>query len=134
MSTHATSSFDVTGWDGAAYDEPSNGPHLSRVTICKAFRGDLEGESVGEGLFCGANDPGAGAGYVVSERVTGSLGGRSGTFVLQHGGLAAPGMTPHSFGSIVPGSGTGELVGLRGEVTFSAEGGAHTLTLDYSFV
>lgn len=128
MSTRATASFDVTGWDGAAYDAPAEGPHLSRVAIRKAFRGDLEGESTGEGLFCGMNDPAAGAGYVVSERFAGLLGGRRGTFVIQHGGIAAPGAAPHSFGHIVPGSGTGELAGLGGEVVF---GEGHTLTLDY---
>jgi hypothetical protein len=128
MSTRATASFDVTGWDPTPYDEPAEGPHLTRVAIRKAFRGDLEGESVGEGLFCGMNDPAAGAGYVVTERFTGRLGERAGTFVLQHGGLAAPGEAPHSFGHVVPGSGTGALTGLRGEVSF-AEG--HTLTLDY---
>ena len=128
MSTRATASFDVTGWDGAAYDEPAEGPHLSRVTIRKVFRGDLEGESTGEGLFCGMDDPATGAGYVVSERFVGRLGGRAGTFVLQHVGIAAAGSAPRSFGHVVPGSGTGGLAGLRGEVVF---GEGHTLALDY---
>ncbi len=128
MSTRATAPFDVTGWEGTAYDEPAEGPHLSRVAIRKAFRGDLEGESAGEGLFCGMNDPTAGAGYLVSERFVGRLGGRSGTFVLQHGGIAAPGSAPRQFGHVVPGSGTGELAGLRGTAEF---GEGHTL--DYEF-
>lgn len=130
MTTHATASFDVTGWDGAAYDEPAEGPHLSRVAVRKAFTGDLEGESAGEGLFCGMNDPAAGAGYLVSERFTGRLGERRGTFVLQHVGIAAPGAAPRSSGHVVPGSGTGDLAGLHGEVTF---GEKHTITLDYGF-
>jgi hypothetical protein len=132
MSTRATASFDVTGWDATPYEEPAEGPHLSRVTIRKVFRGDLDGESTGEGLFCALSDPGAGAGYVVSERVVGTLDGRNGTFVLQHGGLVGDGLAPRSFGHVVPGSGTGGLAGLRGEATFSAaEGGGHTLVLDY---
>ncbi len=130
MSTRATASFDVTGWDGAAYDEPADGPHLSRAAIRKAFTGDLEGESTGEGLFCGMNDPAAGAGYLVSERFTGRLGERCGTFVLQHVGIAGPGAAPRAFGHVVPGSGTGELAGLHGEVTF---GEKHTITLAYDF-
>lgn len=135
MTHTATATFDVTAWDPAPYDEPASGPALSRVTICKAFHGGLDGESVGEGLFCGTNAPEAGAGYVVSERVTGRLDGRSGTFVLQHGGVAAPEAAPRSFGHVVPGSGTGDLAGLRGEVAFGVdEGGAHTLTLEYAFV
>jgi hypothetical protein len=130
MPTRATASFDVTGWVPTPYDEPPEGPHLARVAVRKAFRGDLEGESTGEGLFCGTNAPAAGAGYVVSERFTGRLGARTGTFVLQHVGVAAPGEAARSFGHVVPGSGTGALAGLRGEVSF-AEG--HTLTLDYDF-
>ena len=65
---------------------------------------------------------------MVSERVTGRLGGRAGTFVMQHGGLAAPEAEPQSFGSIVPGSGTGALAGLRGTVVFGAD---HTITLEF---
>ena len=80
------------------------------------------------------NDSKAGAGYVVCERVVGRLGNRSGSFVLQHGGLIGPGLPPHTFGHVVPGSGTGELAGLTGEVKIDrAEDGTHTLTLDYGF-
>ena len=134
MRMNATVTFEVTGWEPAPYDQPAEGPELTRIVIRKAFRGDLEGESTGEGLFCGMNDPGAGAGYIVSERVTGRLKGRSGTFVLQHGGLMGPGSAPRTFGHVVPGSGTGELAGLVGEVAINrTEEGVHILTLDYDF-
>jgi hypothetical protein len=129
----ATASFNVTGWDPAPYDQPSDGPELSRITIQKAFEGDLEGESTAEGLFCGMNDPKAGAGYVVSERVTGRLGDRSGSFVIQHGGVMGPWSAPRTFGHVVPGSGTGDLVGLTGTVEIDQADGEHTLTLDYDF-
>ncbi len=130
----ARCTFDVTGWEPSPGDDPEEGPALARVAIRKKFQGELAGESAGEGLFCGMNDPEAGAGYVVSERVTGVLAGRSGTFVLQHGGIMGPDMPPHSFGNVVPGSGTGELTGLRGEMEIGrAADGAHTLTLRYAF-
>lgn len=124
----ASARFQVTRWEATPTDTPETGPALSRVAIRKAFEGDLTGESVGEGLFCGLDRPGDGAGYVVSERFTGRLGDREGSFVIQHGGLAGPDLEPQSFGSVVPGSGTGGFAGLRGTVAF-AEG--HTLTLDY---
>ena len=131
---HATATFDVTSWEPEVYETPDAGPEQTRVRLAKTFRGDLEGESTGEGLFCGMNAPEAGAGYVVSERVTGSLGGRSGTFVLHHGGVMGPDVPPRTFGHVVPGSGTGELAGLRGEVQISrADDGTHTLRLDYRF-
>lgn len=129
----ATAHFDVTAWEPAeSTDEPAAGPALSRVTIRKAFRGDLDGTSEGEGLFCGMEDPAAGAGYLVSERVTGRLGDREGSFVLHHGGAMGPGVAPHTFGHVVPGSGTGDLVGIAGTVEIDrTDDGTHTLTLDY---
>lgn len=136
MSTRATASFDVTGWDQSAYEEPAEGPRLARVTVRKVFRGELEGKSTGELLMCqtAPDDLAAGGGYVVSERVVGRLAGRTGTFVLQHGGLGGAGTAMHTFGHVVPGSGTGELAGLRGEIAIRvAEDGGHTLTLDYDF-
>ena len=129
-----TAHFDVTGWTPSVYDEPADGPALSRVTIRKAFREGLEGESVGEGLFCGMDAPQNGAGYLVSERFTGRLRDRQGSFVIQHGGLMGPEVAPRTFGHVVPGSGTGELAGLRGEVVIDrTEDGGHTMTLDYDF-
>lgn len=136
MPTQATSTFNVTGWDESPYAEPDDGPRLARTTVKKVFEGDLEGESTAELLMCQAEakDLNAGAGYVASEQFTGSLNGKSGTFVIQHGGLVSAGGTQQTFGHVVPGSGTGELVGLTGEVEISvAEDGTHTLTLDYDF-
>ncbi|MEM1126579.1 MAG: DUF3224 domain-containing protein [Bacteroidota bacterium] len=131
----AVTRFDVTGWDPASSDQPEAGPELSRIVIRKTFRGGaLEGESAGEGLFCGMSDPSAGAGYVVSERITGRLGDRTGSFVIQHGGVMGPEQPPRTFGHVVPGSGTGDLVGLMGEVEIErTDDGTHTMRLDYHF-
>jgi hypothetical protein len=96
--------FEITGWDQETYDEPSDGPPLTRATVRKRFAGALEGESVAELLTCGE------LAYMANERVTGSLDGRAGTFVLQHGAWEGG-----QWGFVVPGSGTGELAGLRGE-------------------
>lgn len=134
MTTRATSTFDVTGWDETPYDEPAEGPRLARATVRKTFRGDLEGESVAEVLLCQTDpdDLAAGGGYVVSERVEGRLGGRAGAFVLQHGGLGGAGTPQRTFGHVVPGSGTGALRGLQGAIEISVDAdGTHTLTLDY---
>jgi len=134
MSTRAVSSFDVTGWDEAPYDQPEGGPHLSQATVRKSFRGDLEGEGTAQLLMC-RSDPSdltAGAGYVALEKIVGSIGGRSGSFVVQHGGLSDPDGTRPMTAFIVTGSGTGELAGIRGtvEIAVTAEG-AHSITLDY---
>ena len=137
MSMRAESSFDVTGWDETPYEQPESGPHLSRATVRKVFRGDIEGESSAQLLMCRSDpgDLGVGAGYVALETVTGSVGGRSGSFVIQHGGLSDPDGTHPMTAFIVTGSGTGELVGIRGtlEIAVTADG-AHSLTLDYELV
>lgn len=131
----ATASFDVTGWDENPYDEPDEGPRLARASVQKTFHGELEGESTAELLMCQADpaDLSAGAGYVASEQFVGRLGERTGTFVMQHGGLSGAG-APRTFGHVVPGSATDELAGLRGDVEISrTPDGEHTLTLDYDF-
>jgi len=136
MSTRITSSFDVRSWDDSPYHEPEDGPRLARASVRKVYRGALEGESTAELLMCQVDpaDHRAGAGYVASERFVGSLGERSGTFVLQHGGISGPGEGERTFGHIVPGSGTGELAALRGTAEIERDGeGNHTLTLDHSF-
>lgn len=134
MPTHATIPFDVTGWEPTPYEEDLPGPRLFRVTVRKAFRGVLAADSIGELLMCVADGENltAGAGYVISERVIGSLDGRAGSFVLQHWGVSGGGEQTTA-GHIVPGSGTGELVGLTGSLTIAVTAdGDHTLTLDYT--
>ena len=91
--TRLTATFDVTGWDAApdsVFPHHSGEAPMTRVAVRKTFRGDLDGESAGEALLCqsadGATTPGGG--YVVSERVRGTLAGREGSFVMQHGGIA----------------------------------------------
>jgi hypothetical protein len=128
MSTSITADFEITAWDEAPYDRPEDGPPLSRGTVKKIFRGELEGESDAELLLCQAED--GSAGYVAMERVTGRIGDLSGSFVIQHGGLHS-GEGDQTFGYVVPGSGTDGLQGLRGTAAFRHVGDAATLTLTY---
>jgi hypothetical protein len=131
----AVARFDVIDWQtSCADDDLAPGPQLYRVRVQKAFRGDIEGESRGEMLMCIAESDaleGEG-GYVVCERVTARLHGRSGTFVLQHWGVSAGCDVETGAGHIVPGSGTGELAGIAGvvQVTADADTG-HAIVLTY---
>jgi hypothetical protein len=69
--------------------------------------------------------------YVGLERVTGSIAGRSGTFVTSVVGAFKDGVAASSW-DIVPGSATGELEGLTGSGHFEAPSGNQaTITLDY---
>ena len=130
MATRATATFEITGWEQTAYGEDA-GPPLARATVKKTFRGDLEGRSTAELLMCGGPE-GGGAGYLAQEVVTGTLAGRPGSFVVQHGGIRGRGMQ-RAFGSIVPGSATGKLRGLAGTAEFSHDERGAVLTLDYEF-
>ncbi|MDW5597480.1 DUF3224 domain-containing protein [Conexibacter stalactiti] len=108
--------FEVTSWDvltPAAGDplfgaHAGDGPALTRTRLTKRYSGELEGESVVEMQACGEE------GYVATERVCGMLGGRRGTFVLQHGATFDPDGAPRQFGWVAKGSGSGELTGLSG--------------------
>ena len=129
MSTHIRSDFKIISWEQSPYDEPEKGPKLSRVDVKKVFQGEVEAESTAVLLMCQAED--GSAGYVATERVVGRVGDRSGSFVLQHGGGLAGGQPSDVFGYVVPGSGTGELEGLRGKCTWSHDANGATFTLEY---
>ena len=105
-------------------------PPLGRLSIDKTFHGDLEAKSRGEMLSAGTDVQGS-AGYVALERVTGTLGGRSGSFSLMHTGVMNRGV-PQLTISVVPDSGTGALEGLEGTMAITIADGKHSYTFDYT--
>lgn len=128
---HATGRIDVKTYEPTTYDQPAGGPALVRIHVVEDFTGDIEGEGVAEFLQTTRGDDEAS--FVGVERVTGSLGGKSGTFVLQDQGTLKGTIVSGTW-FVVPESGTGELQGLRGEGGFKAElGQGAEITLDYWF-
>jgi hypothetical protein len=111
-------------------DEQSPTPFLGRLLLDKQFQGDLEAVSRGQMLSAGTAVEGS-AGYVALEQVSGRLGGRSGTFLLQHNGIMTRGVGELSI-VVVPDSGTGELTGLTGKMLIDISDGKHFYTFDYS--
>jgi len=103
---------------------------VGRMSIDKEFQGDLAGVSKGEMLAVMAKEKGSG-GYVAMEHVTGTLGGRAGTFVLQHSSAMNRGAATQSV-TVVPDSGTGELVGLTGSLLIIIEGKKHSYEFEYT--
>lgn len=130
MARAVTATFEITGWEEAAYDDPAEGARLSRVTVGKRFSGALEGTSVAQLLTAVAVGDENQAGYIGTEVVAGTLEGRSGTFVLQHGGSVG-GPEMRQFGWVVPGSGTGGLRGLSGSVRFQHDAEGALVHLEY---
>ncbi len=109
---------------------PTPAPGVYRYSINKHIHGGLEATTQGE-MFGGGDFKTGNAGYVGIEEVTGTLDGKSGTFVFQHFATMEGG-APHMQVGIAPGSGTGELAGIRGVFTIIIENGKHSYTLDYS--
>lgn len=106
------------------------GVTLGRMTLDKRFEGELTGTGKGEMLFARTPVKGS-AGYVAVERVTGTLHGRSGSFVFQHSGTMAGGSQQLSI-TVVPDSGTGELAGLAGNFILTMIDGKHLYEFEYS--
>jgi len=99
------------------------------MTIEKQLHGDLEGTGKGQMLTAG-NSTGSGA-YVAIERITGTLEGRSGSFILQHRGIMTRG-TPELTITVVPDSGTGQLAGIAGAFTIIIANGKHSYDFEYT--
>ena len=127
----ASGTFEIDSWNDDVYDDGADAK-LSRVHLTKTFAGDLVGTSSVDMLAVSTPAEGGeayqGAAYVAAERFTGSVHGRAGGFVLVHAAGAAHGMKV----AVVPGSASGELAGLTGEIAISKhEDGSHTYTFDY---
>jgi Protein of unknown function (DUF3224) len=129
--TRASAVITVHKYEPAAYDEPADGPVLTRIHVEESFSGDISGEGVVEFLQAASAD--GSATFVGIERVTGTLGGRTGTFLLQDAGTVQGSIVSGDW-FVVPESGTGQLAGLRGEGGFRANLGENAqIHLDYWF-
>jgi hypothetical protein len=103
---------------------------LGRMSIDKQFHGDLEATSKGEMLTAMTEVKGS-AGYVAIERVSGTLHSRKGSFVLLHRGIMSGGGQDLSV-TVVPDSGSGELVGLAGKMDIKIADGKHSYEFEYT--
>ena len=131
MRKQAKATFDIKSWDEKPYNEMEGAPKLTRASITKWYQGDVEGEGKLEYLMMYRTA--GSANFMGLERITGSIGGRSGSFVLQHIGTFEDGVAKVKL-SVIPGSGTGDLRGMTGEGGFSVgHQPPYALTLDYGF-
>ena len=112
-------------------DDKTGDTTLGRFILDKQYHGELEGTAKGQMLAAGTSVKGS-AGYVAIERVTGTLKGHSGSFVLQHSGTMTQGV-PHIVITIVPDSGTHQLTGIAGKLTINVGAdGKHSYDLEYT--
>lgn len=123
MTIHIRGTFDVK-----LTPQPDDSP-VGRMSLDKRFHGELDAASVGQMLAIRSAVEGS-AGYVAMEHVTGTLQGRAGSFALQHSGTMNRG-APSLSVTVVPDSGTGDLVGLTGKMNIVITDGKHFYEFDY---
>ncbi|WP_093802482.1 DUF3224 domain-containing protein [Streptomyces sp. Wb2n-11] len=128
MSTTAAGTFELV-WDEKPPYSDEEGTQLSKVVVTKTFTGDIQGTSVTELIKAMTSEP-TSAGYVAVERLTGTVHGRKGTFVLQHSAISTRGEGDLNI-VIVPDSGTGELSTISGKLNVVVADGTHSYTLEY---
>ena len=131
MKTIANARFAIKSWDEKPYSEGPGLPKLTRASVAKTYTGDIEAEAQVDYLMMYRGD--GSATFVGLERVTGRIGGKSGTFVLQRTGVFENGQAKESY-AVIPGSATGELHGLSGDGTSAVGHGTdHPFTLTCEF-
>jgi len=129
VTSHATGPFDVK----MIPQEDKSVDGVTRMLIDKQYHGDLEGTAKGQMLTGGINTSKSGA-YVAIEKFTGTLQGRTGSFVLHHTGIMTRG-TPDLTILVAPDSGTGQLAGITGKMTINiAADGKHSYDFEYTIV
>ena len=112
MQKIANARFSIKSWDEKPYSEGQDLPKMTRASVDKTFTGDIDGEGHVEYVMMYRSD--GTAAFVGLERITGRIAGRNGSFVLQRTGVFEGGQARESY-SVVTGSGTDEVRGLRGE-------------------
>lgn len=131
QTTHAEAAITVKKYEPVAYDQSTDAPVLSKIHVEETFDGDIKGDGAVEFLQAARAD--GSASFVGIERVTGSVGDRTGSFLLQDKGTVEGNIVSGEW-FVIPGSGTGELSGLRGTGGFRANlGEGAKVTLDYWF-
>jgi len=129
--TRANALITVHKYEPAGYDEPAQGPALTRIHVEESFSGDIAGDGAVEFLQAAHAD--GSASFVGIERVSGSVADREGTFLLQDAGTVDGNVVSGDW-FVIPNSGTGGLSGLRGEGGFRASLGENAqVYLDYWF-
>jgi hypothetical protein len=129
VTTRAIATLELKSWDEQPFEEMEGGSKFTRASVTQSVAGDISGEATSESLMYYRQD--GTANYTGLQRFVGQIGDHSGSFVVQATGIY-DGNEAKTDVLVIPGSGTDDLMGLRGEGTFVApHGPTGTLTLDY---
>jgi hypothetical protein len=115
---HAEGTFEIKSWEEQPYSETAGRPKLTHIRTRFAYQGGISGESTLQYLMF-YRDERSGS-FIGLEHVTGRMGELTGSFVLEHRGIFEGGVINVKL-SVVEGSASGDLRGLRGQGRFTAK-------------
>jgi opacity protein-like surface antigen len=127
---HAEGTFDVKTIGQKADNPDAEAGGFARIALDKQYHGAIEGTGNGEMLASG--DGVKSGAYVALEKISGSLDGRHGSFVLMHHAVMVDGAPRDWRVTVVPDSGTDALVGIGGELRILIANGKHSYDFEYS--
>ena len=127
--SRAAGAFEVTVRPLDVYASAES-PGLGRMSLDKQYHGDLEATAKGEMLTAMTAVKESGV-YVAVERVSGTLHGKRGTFMMHHTGVMERGAQRLAI-AIVSDSGTDELAGIEGTMTIEIKDKKHYYSIEYS--
>jgi hypothetical protein len=130
MTSQPKVTFSLKNWDEKPYNEVPGELKMTRSSVAYTYQGNIEGESTLDYLMVYREDDSGN--FVGLERVIGRVGGRSGSFVLQHSGTFNKSAVSGTF-FVVPHSGTGELTNLRGEGKIELAGHAERYPMIFKY-
>ncbi len=122
--------FTLKAWDEKPYNAVPGELKMTRSSVAYTYAGDIEGESTLDYLM--VYRPDESGSFVGLERIIGQVAGRTGSFVIQHMGTFNKSEVDSTF-FVVPNSGTGELIHLRGEGEIKLAGHAERYPMVFQF-
>jgi Protein of unknown function (DUF3224) len=131
MTLQASGTFLTAHYDMQPFHTVEGAPTLLHYKQNDTFSGDIQGEATNQNVVV-MNADGS-ASFIGYQRIVGKLGNRSGSFILQHTGKTVGNITTTTW-TVVPGSATDGLRGLKGNGGFTYDGGENVpYTFNYSF-
>jgi hypothetical protein len=130
MKTPGQATFTTTTWDEKPYVEMDDGRKLTRIHVVQTYTGDMDGVGTSESLM--AYTIARTASGIGLEQFEGSIGGKTGTCIVQHASTFEYPTAKDSW-FVVPGSATGELRGLRAEGASIMEGQRESYTTEFTY-
>ncbi|MER7397230.1 DUF3224 domain-containing protein [Streptomyces sp. NPDC000151] len=132
MPAQTTGHFTFADWQERTVGPAEAHPKLAHASVTNTFTGGIEAaRTTCEYTIVYATEK-TGT-FTGMEVLTGSLDGRAGTFVVEERGSFEPDGTVHCTFEVVPGTGTGELAGLRGTGSFTAVHGAPSVPYTFEY-